>query len=279
MILRQINYTDISACLLLCRNNNWNQVAYDWELFLQMNPNECRAAVINEKIIGTVAIVKYQHFSWIGMLLVDPAFQRKGIGKTLLCEALEIVKNEETIKLDATPAGRQLYQQLNFTDEYPIVRMYANAVKITKPYSSANQIQKEDLVQIAVYDQLVFGSNRQQLLHHFWAETGGEFAFCIKEEDEIKGYCMGRRGYHFTQIGPVVAENNLDAIQLASAALQHCLGTPVIIDTLMYSSQWLAWLNECGFIEQRSFIRMYKGSNRFSGDPFKQFAIAGPEYG
>ncbi|MCC6289005.1 MAG: GNAT family N-acetyltransferase [Chitinophagaceae bacterium] len=278
MILQQINDTDIPSCLLLCRSNKWNQIARDWELFLKMNPNECRVAVNNEKIIGSVAIIKYQHFSWIGMLLVDPAFQRKGTGKTLLAEALEILKNEETVKLDATPAGRQLYRQLNFTDEYQIVRMYAAAVKITKPGSSAKQMQKEDLALIAEYDQPIFGSNRQQLLHHF-CEGAGEFAFCIKEKDAIKGYCMGRHGYHFSQIGPIVAENNYDAIQLASAALQNCLGKPVIIDSLMHDEQWMAWLSECGFIEQRNFIRMYKGTNRYAGVSFKQFAIAGPEYG
>ena len=278
MILQQINDTDISSCLLLCRSNKWNQIARDWELFLKVNPNECRVAVINKKITGSVAIIKYQHFSWIGMLLVDPAFQRKGIGKTLLAEALEILKNEETVKLDATPAGRVLYRQLDFTDEYPIVRMYATAVKITKPGSSAKQMQKEDLALIAEYDQSIFGSNRQQLLQHYW-EGAGEFAFCIKAGNAVKGYCMGRHGYHFSQIGPIVAENSYDAIQLASAALQNCLGKPVIIDSLMHSDQWLAWLNECGFTEQRNFIRMYKGTNRYAGDSFKQFAIAGPEYG
>ncbi len=39
------------------------------------------------------------------MVLVDPACRRLGIGIQLMQEALQILCGEETIKLDATPAG------------------------------------------------------------------------------------------------------------------------------------------------------------------------------
>jgi ribosomal protein S18 acetylase RimI-like enzyme len=41
------------------------------------------------------------------MVLVDGAFQRQGIGMQLLSEALQILGEQETVKLDGTPAGRK----------------------------------------------------------------------------------------------------------------------------------------------------------------------------
>src|SRR5262245_39293316 len=122
----------VAAGLNLCRKNNWNQVDEDWRLMLRLSPAGCRVVKQENQVIGTVSTISYQHlFSWIGMLLVDPAFQRRGIGTQLLTTALEILKEEETVKLDATPAGRELYLQLNFVDEYTLMRMQSAAPVLT----------------------------------------------------------------------------------------------------------------------------------------------------
>ncbi|MBK5280119.1 MAG: GNAT family N-acetyltransferase, partial [Bacteroidia bacterium] len=115
---RTMRSDDIPAALSLCRHAHWNQLARDWEIFLQLSPHDCIVAE-QENIVGTVTTIRYQnHFSWIGMLLVDPAMQRQGIGMQLLKEALRILEHEETVKLDATPEGRTVYLKLNFVDEY-----------------------------------------------------------------------------------------------------------------------------------------------------------------
>lgn len=277
---RKMNHNDIASGLFLCRNNNWNQLSRDWELFLKLNPDNCRVATENENIIGSVTTLCYQHlFCWIGMVLVDPLHQKKGIGKQLLNEALLILKNEETIKLDATPAGREMYLQLNFADEYELMRMQAISNVVGLPVSSVKPLQKNDLPKITEADKAVFGADRTVLLHWFW-EAANEYAFIIVEENgKVSGYCMGRHGYRFDQIGPVIADDIHCAKQLVAAALNNCNGQPVIIDALLHDPGWIYWLQEMGFTEQRKFIRMYKGTNRFPGIPHKQYAIAGPEYG
>lgn len=276
---RQMNTSDIPSGLLLCRNNNWNQLARDWKLFFEISPQGCRVATENEKITGSVTTISYQHlFCWIGMLLVDPAHQRKGIGKQLLKEVLMILENEETVKLDATPAGRELYLHLDFEDEYPMVRMQAIAGILNLPDSQARPLQKNELIKLFEPDKIVFGAKREPVLRWLW-EGAKEYAFVIEENDRVTGYCLGRRGYKFSQIGPVIADNIHFAKHLVTAALNNCEGQPAIVDALCYHSEWIEWLKQIGFTEQRSFIRMFKGPNRFPGIPGKQYAIAGPEYG
>ncbi|MGH2564748.1 MAG: GNAT family N-acetyltransferase, partial [Ginsengibacter sp.] len=117
IVFRPMTDNDIAAGMVLCRAAGWNQLARDWEILLHLNPDGCRVATINNKVIGTVTAIRYEKFfSWIGMVLVDPAFRGRGTGMQLLDEALRVLQNEETIKLDATPAGRKLYLKLNFVD-------------------------------------------------------------------------------------------------------------------------------------------------------------------
>src|SRR5258706_1653849 len=119
IVYRPMEPGDIPMALSLCRAYGWNQLARDWELFLQLSPGACRAGVDeNGKVVGTVTALRYEgHFSWIGMVLVDPGRRRQGIGGQLLKESLDILKDERVVKLDATPEGRELYLKLNFVDE------------------------------------------------------------------------------------------------------------------------------------------------------------------
>jgi GNAT superfamily N-acetyltransferase len=276
---RHMEPDDIGAGLELCRKAKWNQLARDWQVFLELSPRGSCVAVFDGKIIGTVTTISYEHlFSWIGMVLVDPANRRQGIGLRLLQEALYILGEEETVKLDATPAGREVYLKLNFVDEYRLSRMGAVVNPVKLPVSTARSLSRDDLPTVFEFDHKVFGANRQPLLE--WLFAGApQYAFIAEGEVGIMGYCFGRPGHNFTQIGPVVATDTAIAKNLVSAALQKCIGGTVILDATHFDEEWLKWLNSIGFAEQRPFVRMYRGSNRFPGIPGKQFAILGPEFG
>ena len=276
---RNMELSDIDAGLSLCRAAKWNQLARDWEIFLHLSPDGCRVATSAGKVIGTVTTIRYQHFfSWIGMVLVDPGYRRQGIGIQLLQEALEILHSEETVKLDATPAGREVYLKLNFVDEYPVSRMNTIVDPTGLKVSSARAVQKDDLISLSAFDREIFGADRQPLLEWIW-EGAPQYAFMLEEKNKIQGYCLGRQGYNYMHIGPVVA-NNIDiAKNLVGAALQNSIGLPVILDVLHFDTGWLKWLAAIGFAEQRLFTRMYRGTNAFHAVPEKQYAILGPEFG
>jgi GNAT superfamily N-acetyltransferase len=276
---RSMKPDDIDSGLKLCREARWNQLERDWKFFLQLSPDGCCVAISDGKIAGTVTTVCYQqNFSWIGMVLVDVSCRRQGIGMQLLQEALQILSEEETVKLDATPAGREVYLKLNFVEEYRLSRMMAIVEVATLHHSTARPAHRNDLNALAAFDSKIFGANRQRLLAWIW-EGAPQYAFIKEDQNEIQGYCMGRQGYHFTHIGPIIANDKKIAKELISAALKNCAGARVILDALHFDPEWLLWLQAIGFVEQRPFIRMFRGSNRFPGIPEKQFAILGPEFG
>lgn len=212
------------------------------------------------------------------MVLVDPAWQGQGIGMQLLKEALQILHNQETIRLDATPAGREVYLKFDFADEYSLSRMVTIAAAEKLKGSAARPIRTNDLAALVEFDREIFGADRHALLE--WILEGApQYAFMREVKNEIQGYCLGRHGHSFTHIGPVIAKNPCIAKNLVSAALNNCIGTPVILDVLHFNAEWIEWLTSIGFTEQRPFIRMYRGPNRFPGIREKQFAILGPEFG
>lgn len=271
---------DVPAGLSLCRAAGWNQTVDDWELFLKLSPEGCRVAVDEGgQVMGTVTTVRYEdHFSWIGMVLVDPARQRQGIGIQLLRESLQLLSEEDTVKLDATPAGRRIYLQLDFRDEYFLSRMEIAMVPDNLPESTARLIQNDDLPGVLDIDVEVFGASREAVLEAVM-KRGPQYCFLLEEKDKIKGYCFGRSGHEFSHIGPVVASDVESAKSVVAAALKGCYGTPVVVDVLLHSTSWINWLTSLGFREQRPLIRMFRGSNAYPGMPEKQFAILGPEFG
>src|SRR5688500_8612226 len=83
--LRLLRRQDIPSGLRLCRAAGWNQLASDWELFLECSPEGCHAAIDDSgEVVGTVTTIRYgRAFSWIAMVLVDPRRRREGIGTRL----------------------------------------------------------------------------------------------------------------------------------------------------------------------------------------------------
>jgi ribosomal protein S18 acetylase RimI-like enzyme len=277
--LRKMEMTDIPAGLSFCRSYRWNQLARDWEIFLKLDPDSSIVACEGSEVAGTLTTMCHgTSLAWIGMVLVDPEKQGRGIARQLLNEALSMLGDVETIKLDATPEGKKVYSKLGFRGSNELSRMEAT-VQIEIPQNiNTRKIRQTDLPALLAIDKEIFGEERGQLLQ--WLFDGApEFAFMTETNGGIGGFCFGRKGARFSQVGPIIASAPETAIQLLSAALGACKGSPVVIDVLHYDEQWMAFLGSLGFRLQRSLTRMILGPDRFPGIPAKQFAIAGPEYG
>ena len=279
---REMTRADIPSGVLLCRHAGWNQVSRDWDIFIQRNPNGCRVAIDDEikMIIGTFTTLIYQdRFAWVGMVLVHPLFRSKRIGTQLFTEALSLIAESVTVKLDATPAGREVYRKFNFIDEYGITRMHRppgvpdlTAVDLVRPMRQA------DFVHVLELDYVVFGADRNFILERNFIECP-EYACVVENGGEITGFCMGRPGHYADQLGPIVAQHVDDAVHLLLFMLLKVGSKPLIVDALQHTSEWISSLLAMGFVETRSLSRMFRGSNSYPGIPEKQFCILGPEFG
>src|SRR5438445_5117811 len=94
-------------------------------MLLQLAPAGAFAALSEARIVGTAIGIDYGGFGWIAMMLVDPAYRGRGVGRRLLEAAMDAVPSNIPIRLDATPMGRRLYQRYGFEEEAMLSR-YVN---------------------------------------------------------------------------------------------------------------------------------------------------------
>ncbi len=285
--------TDIPAGLSLCRAAHWNQTAADWEFFLAFTPAGALVADERGVVIGTVATVPYGPFTWISMVLVDPAFRGRGVGRLLLERGLALVPESVVARLDATPAGEPLYRTLGFAPEHAITRWFIEAATRKGwphgdgpathegwPHCSlyGRPLGPDDWPPILQMDRHVFGASRARLLQHL-AQDAPEYAWVLETDGRMRAYLFGRHGHVRDHLGPLIA----DARESAHVLLHSCLASQsqrgFFIDAPDRDDGWRDVLASLGFASERPFLRMHKGRLSAPGNPGVVYAVTGPEFG
>lgn len=272
---------DIPAGLHLCRLSCWNQLEDDWRAFLDSPDGGGRLAEREGVVAGTVTFLRYGRcFSWLSMMLVDPDARRVGIGTRLLAAALDALGGEACVYLDATPVGEPLYRRFGFTGEYELVR-----ANITVPSGrfgpvpdTVRPMAAGDWAEVFALDRQVFGADRSALLTSFYRRAP-DLARTVRHGGTLLGYCFGRPGYLYRQLGPIVAEDAGVAQDLVAGCLAGRPGEKFAVDVPLLAREWIGWVESSGFTLERPFLRMCHGQSQCSGLPALQFAIAGPEFG
>ncbi len=276
-----MTHSDIGSGLRLCRAARWNQLEEDWRFFLESPGSGGFVAEQDGAVVGTSAFLRYgADFSWISMMLVDPAMRRGGVGSLLLESALEALADEASVRLDATPAGEPLYRKYGFAGEYELLRTKAviDPDRFEGQSGLVRTVEPGDLPAIFAMDAEVFGARRDSLLESVY-QHAPKLAWVAHEGAQLVGYCFGRLGYLYTQLGPVVAHDLDTARELVSHALAAQAGVTVAIDAPQASREWIEWLQSAGFDVERTFLRMYRGQKVSASAANLQFAITGPEFG
>ena len=100
----------------------WNQTDNDWKRIFHYQPDGCFVIECEGEAAGTATTTCYGNdLAWIGMVLVDPRFRRRGLATALMEHCLQFLEKEKGIacvRLDATPEGQTVYEKLGFRLEY-----------------------------------------------------------------------------------------------------------------------------------------------------------------
>jgi len=280
--LRKMNLEDLPAALQLVESVGWNQTERDLKLFLEGENNIYLVAEIEKQVVGMVASIGYgMDVAWVSMMIVAEAFRGHSISKFLLNTLIQRLKTQgyQTIKLDATPAGRPVYRKLGFKEEYVInrfVHAHWPGLEHTPPKRQARPMINTDLPAVIGLDQAIFGAARVSLINRLFEDSPG---YVVEKQNEIQAYVFGRKGRRLFQIGPVGGRCFEDLQLLILLTLTKLTGQAVVLDVLTDKSLLINWLNSLGFVCQRPFHRMYLEINKSPGEPASQYCIAGPEFG
>ncbi|HZM37357.1 MAG TPA: GNAT family N-acetyltransferase [Burkholderiales bacterium] len=274
---------DIPAAEALVAEAGWNQNAADWRIFLELG----RAFAVKDagRLAATAATLPYPSgFGWISMVLVAGPFRRRGVATRLLRRCIEVLRESGMVPvLDATPAGREVYKPLGFRDGWAITRWRRTAVTSeTKNRNEEHGVRPHLLEErhwpaVLALDAQAFGCDRAPLLERLRRRSSG-FSCVVEEHGGLRGFLLGREGRIATHLGPIVAEDEAAAAELAGFACARIAGQ-VIVDALDRHAPLARWLEDHGFSRERPYTRMALGRNDLFGDPRRLAAIAGPELG
>ena len=278
---------DIPFGMRLKETAGWNQVEDDWRRILEQRPEGCFIGSIDGIDAGTGTTTRYESIGWIGMILVDPPYRRRGLATELMRATIESFEGTgATLKLDATPAGQTVYERLGFVEERPLGRWVLPKEELTRRTfersAAVRAIETSDLARIVEIDRAVFGAARTWILDELYRRLP-ERAFCIERSGEVEAYCFGRDGSRFDKVAPLIAKREDDALELLDASIGSFVEDEstkdFALDVLDPTPTWEAALCERGFIHERPLVRMYLGKNETPGRPDRQWTIVGYDLG
>ena len=273
---RPLGLADLSHCMALSQEAGWNQTEADWRLILSIGRG--MGVLDAGRLVASAAIVPHgPTLGWICMVLVAREARRQGLATRLMKWAIDDLEAEGRVAgLDATPAGREVYQRLGFSGRATLTRLQAERFgRHEGETAPVRPLGETDLPAVARFDAAIFGADRGPVLRALHMRRP-DLAAVAHDGGRIAGYVVGRDGRSATHIGPVVAETESTARALLAHALAHVAG-PVLIDVSDRHGEIAKWLGAQGFAPQRSFTRMLNGAHPVLLDPPQIVAAAGPE--
>lgn len=270
--IRQLTLADVPAALRLCRAAGWNQTHRDWQMLIQFQPRGCFAAVIEDLLVGTVTTSRFDdRLAWIGMMLVDEQVRRRGIARSLMSTALRYLQNSgvRCVKLEATPAGRLVYEKLGFQTEFDFCRWERDGRSTASGTGESPSASALDDL-LCTLDQKAFGADRWRLLQAIATRSA--------VVSGPNGFGMLRSGHLADYLGPLIAATPTVARGLATSLLAHCSGS-VFWDVPSENRAAVDLAQSLGFRQVRSLTRMWTGDELVGGAPDLQYALADPSIG
>ncbi len=275
--IRTMTISDLPLGLRLKNQAGWNQTEADWLRFLTLEAQGCFVAELDGVPVGTLTTCLLGGVAWIAMVLVDVKARRKGVGSKLLQYALDYLDDRKvsTIRLDATPAGRAVYEKLDFIPEYDVARYEGIAPRCCDG-TSVEEVGSGEFDRIIEFDKRLTGTDRGKMLNRLFQEYPHNFRL-ISNNGEPEGYITFRPGSNAFQIGPCVAVSAAGSA-LFSYAWARCAGEPIFLDIPVDNIDAVKLAESGGLKVQRLFTRMYRGEKpRDSVQSI--WASSGPEKG
>lgn len=278
---------DVDQALDLSASAHWNQNRADWLTMLALGQGfGIRAADEHgqSRLTATVIVLPYGGaFAWVSMVLVLPAFQRRGYASMLLRHALQWLRSRGLFAvLDATPAGHAVYVQEGFVDTWGFARYRREASTAVAldliDRRPTRALHASDWADIAALDAPAFGASRIELLRALAQRWPGATRV-VEQGSRLRGVLFGRDGREAHHIGPLLADDAAVASDLIADALRAAPGATYIDLLDERKAALLPWLQQQGFVLQRPFTRMLHGASIAPGDTRRLWAVAGPELG
>lgn len=292
LILRALKKADLQFGLGLSAAAGWNQTIVDWQRALALDVGASFIASLDGSDVGTVTSVAFGPIAWVGLMLVDARVRGRGVGRALMERALATLdaRGVRSVRLDATPLGRPLYEKLGFRLDYLLHRYAGTPLADQAPRGdqllACRPFTKHDLERAAALDEQVAGVPRSPLLEALWRERPQGALVAIDGAGDrphdgpsgsLRGFVLQRAGRLGTLIGPCLGDSTAGELLLA-ASLDQLSGSSVLVDIPERHAAAIRLATSRGLAPVRPLARMTRGPE-VRDDVDRLWASSGPEKG
>ena len=268
---RRMTDSDLPAAHALSQAVGWLHRVEDWQFVLRLG-----AAFVAEEsdvVIGTALCWKQgEKNGSLGMIIVSPDRQGKGIGRKLMNLVLEELGERCTV-LIATKAGQPLYESLGFKAIGTIHKhqgTMASVVPVFLPEGANIRLSEaDDIASIIALANRATGMSRGEILQLLLP-----IAECavLERQGQLEGFAVMRRFGRGHVIGPLVAPDSESAKALIAHWSDAYAGSFVRLDVTGDSGLG-AWLAEAGLVQVDTGVTMARNGVPAQDETVKQFAI------
>ncbi|MGF6349578.1 GNAT family N-acetyltransferase [Variovorax sp. W2I14] len=224
----------------------WPYREADWRFAFDLGSGF--AAEVDGRLVATALWWPYgQTHASMGMVIVDPGMQGRGLGRALMEKLLDEAR-DRTVFLNATQEGLPLYTQLGFVARGQVFQhqavLPAETVLATTP-ASVRPLRAADDESVRRLDLAATGMDRTALLNALFAAGT---TMVVDHGAGVSAYACAREFGRGVVIGPVVAsgvDSAADAMDLIAALAGRTRGRFLRID-VTGSSGLSAWLSDMG---------------------------------
>jgi RimJ/RimL family protein N-acetyltransferase len=272
--VRPMTTDDLAAATVLSTAAGWNQTTEDWRMLMELQPRNCFAIKADGHLVSTTTLLCYsQRLAWIGMVLTSANYRGQGFARRLLAAALDHADSLgiETVKLDATDAGKPIYEQFGFKSEQPVERWSRIGSGQSHTLERQGSSHFSGLSpHLHALDLQGFGTDRLNILQALSQRSTMELT--------ADAFLFSRPGRTTHYLGPCIADDPAEARKIISSVLNASGRSSWSWDLLPANQQAVALAAELGFTKQRRLTRMARGKPLRARDEMI-FAIAGFELG
>jgi len=271
---------DLDSLLAAMGAEGWVPSRAQLEALLAADPEGARVLLADGEPVGWVTTTALAESGWLGNLIVQPAFRRRGLGEELAASGIARLRDlgRETIRLEADPAGEGIYRRLGFLPEFESLRFRRplGLDPVERGLSKGvDPLVLEGLSELLAFDRPRYGDDRSALLRALLPRAAGAFTF--RRGRELAGFAMAVTTARGFQLGPWVAEDG----EAAAALLEACLaafpagseGGEWVVGLPEPNRAGVALLEAHGFAPYPASVRMRLGPPRAAGRPECVFGL------
>jgi GNAT superfamily N-acetyltransferase len=209
--IRGMRPADIDTAVALARAQGWRDRRRFYEFVFRTATCDPVVGLMDGRVVATGLATASGRVGWLGAIAVEAECRRRGIGRAItedLCRRLRAA-GCDTLSLEATEAGRRLYERMGFrltTWYHQLQADHLPEVPVAPPGARARPLEAFDLPAVLELDRLATAEDRSVPLT-VMADSGG---WVLERDGAVCGFVLpAERAY-----GPIVAPRFEDGLFL-----------------------------------------------------------------